>query len=246
EADLGAFRPTLAGEHIAGRLDGRRLVPYATRADIDRYGAGHAPVLFYADDPVELFFLHIQGSGRALLPDRSVVRLAYAAQNGRPYTPIGRVLVANGEIAHGKASMPAIRNWLASHPQAAGSLMEKDQSFVFFKLRDLGDPVLGSPGAEGAPLTPQASLAVDPRYHPLGAPFYVDTVIPDAATPSEHDWHRLLIAQDIGGAIRGPARADLFFGYGKDAEAIAGRLKSTGRLYVLLPRALAAHTGEKL
>ena len=120
-------------------------------------------------------------------------------------------------------------------------MMEKDRSFVFFKDLPLGDPRLGSPGAEGVALTPQASIAVDERIHPLGAPVYIVASVPDAdASQPERPLRQLFVAQDIGGAIRGPVRADLFFGYGHDAESMAGRMKSGGRLYVLVPKAIAS------
>jgi membrane-bound lytic murein transglycosylase A len=243
--DLGQFREKLKGERVAGRVVGHALVPYATRAEIDRDGLRNAKILFYADDPARVFFLHIQGSGRVVFDDGSVRRVAYAAQNGRTYTPIGRALVEEGEIERDKVSMQAIRAWMDAHPTEARAVMEKDQSFVFFKELPVGDPALGSSGAEGVPLTPNASLAVDDRTHPLGVPFYVvaQTPDPDAGKP-ERTLDRLYIAQDIGGAIRGPIRADLFFGYGHDAESMAGRMKSEGSLYVLLPVALANHIAE--
>jgi len=188
-----------------------------------------------------VFFLHIQGSGRVLLDDGSMKRVAYAGQNGWPYTSIGRALVEENQLERRKASMQSIRAWIDAHPSKARELMERDESFVFFKEAPVGDPELGSPGAEGVPLTPNASMAVDERIHPLGAPFYVVADAPDRdpAQP-QRPLRRLYIAQDIGGAIRGPIRGDLFFGYGKDSESEAGRMKSKGQLYVFVPKALAA------
>ncbi len=241
EVDLGEFRDSLRGERIAGRLDGRHLVPYATRAEIDQVGLPRAPVLFFSDDPAAVFFLHIQGSGRVRFEDGMVERVAYAAQNGWPYTAIGRALAEEGQIAREKLSMQAIRTWMVQHPGEARAVMEKDRSFVFFKDLPLGDPRLGSPGAQGVALTPNASLAIDQRIHPLGAPFYVVAAEPDPeASLPERQLRRLFIGQDSGGAIRGPVRADLFFGYGHDAESMAGRMKSKGRLYVLVPKAIAS------
>jgi membrane-bound lytic murein transglycosylase A len=172
------------------------------------------------------------------------VRLAYAAKNGRPYTPIGRVLIAQGALARKDVSLQTIRAWLNAHPSAAQSVMEADQSFVFFEVAPLGDPALGSPGTEGLPLTPAGSLAIDERFHPFGAPIYVATTVPDpnAAKP-DRSFQRLLIAQDTGGAIKGPARGDIFFGAGADAEAIAGRLNARGQFFVLIPKAAAAVLG---
>ncbi len=237
--DLGAFRPALAGEHIAGRIMGHRLVPYATRGEIDAKGLG-APPLFYGDDPVAVFFLHIQGSGRVVFDDGTTARVAYAGENGQPYTAIGRTLIAQGALARGQVSLQTIRAWLVAHPDKARAVMESDASFVFFKEAPLGDPALGSPGAETVVLTPGASIAVDPRIHPLGVPFFVATTMPDSGKPLR----RLFVAQDIGGAIRGPLRADLFWGFGSEAEAIAGAMKQSGRLAVLLPKPVAARLAQ--
>lgn len=239
-ADLGLFREELAGHRIVGRIQGHTLVPYFARADIDARGLAHAPVLLYAADPVQVFFLHIQGSGRARLEDGTLTRLAYAGQNGRPYTPVGRMLIAEGAIDRSQMSMQAIRAWMRTHGEDARRVMESDQSFVFFKEAPLGDPALGSPGSEGVALTPGASIAVDQHLHALGVPFYLATTAPDP-DPSrpERPLNRIFIAQDTGGAIKGAARADLFWGFGANAESIAGRMKSGGSMFALLPKAVA-------
>ncbi|HUO92011.1 MAG TPA: murein transglycosylase A [Rhizomicrobium sp.] len=244
-ADLGAFRHNLEGEHIWGRVEGTKLVPYPTRAEIDAYGLATAPVLLYTDDPVSAFFLQIQGSGLVKLNTGEMLRLGYAAKNGRAYTPVGRVLIAQGALERKNVSMQSIRVWLDAHPHDAQRVMEADQSFVFFDLAPLGDPALGSPGTEGIPIAAQASLAVDPYFHALGTPIYVATVVPDAdpAKP-DHQFQRLLIAQDTGGAIKGPARGDIFFGAGRDAEAIAGRLNARGQFFVFVPKAVTAALGH--
>lgn len=234
--DLGQFPAAQSKERIAGRLDGAKLVPYATRAEIDAAGLEPAPVLFYGDDPVSVFFLHIQGSGRAIYDDGRVARIAYAGQNGWPYTAIGRTLIREGALPREKMSMQAIRGWLHDNPARARAIMESDASFVFFRELPVGDPKLGAPGAEGVALTPGASMAVDMKIHPLGAPFFVAARTPDSRYPL----HRLFIAQDTGGAIRGPVRADLFFGFGAQAETDAGGMKQNGQLYVLLPKQVAA------
>lgn len=241
-ADLALFGPDLPGIRLVGRLSDSKLVPFPTRAQIDAKGLPDAPVLLYAADPVSVFFLQIQGSGRARLEDGSVLRLAYAGQNGRPYTPIGRTLIEEGALDRHHMSMQAIRAWLASHPAQARAVTESDASYVFFRELPIGDPTLGSPGSEGVPLAPQASLAVDRAVHPLGIPMFVATRAPspDSGRP-DRSFDRLCIAQDTGGAIKGRLRADVFWGFGPNAEAVAGRMKSQGRLYVLLPRALAAH-----
>ncbi len=226
QVDLGAFRPNLAGERIAGRLDGMKLVPYASRAEIAAVGLRHAATLFYTDDKVELFFLHIQGSGRVTFPDGATARVAYAAQNGQPYTAVGKTLIARGVPKDGM-SLQVIRAWLKAHPADADAVMNADASYVFFSEEPVGDPTLGAKGAEGVPLTPKASLAVDTRLHGLGTPFFVAGPAPLG---------RLLIAQDIGGAIRGVIRGDVYFGYGEPAEGQAGTMNQMGRFYALLPK----------
>jgi membrane-bound lytic murein transglycosylase A len=242
--DLGQFRPGWAHEKIAGRLKGRRLLPYPDRAAIDAKGLRAAPVLFYAKDPVAVFFLHIQGSGRVLFDDGSAVRVAYAAQNGQPYTAIGRTLIKDGAIPRDQISLQSIRAWLKAHPGQARRVMETNRAFVFFKEEPLADPALGANGSEDVPLTPAASLAVDLRLHPLGAPFYVAATAPDAdANEPDRTFDRLLIAQDTGGAIRGPVRGDVYWGFGKDAASIAGRMKARGGLFVLLPKPVAKRLG---
>ena len=244
--DLGQFREAWKDERIAGRLAGHSLVPFPGRAEIDQAGLAKAPVLFYAEDPIAVFFLHIQGSGRVVFEDGTVARVAYAAQNGRPYTAIGRTLIAEGAIPREAVSLQSIRAWLKAHPADARRVMETNESYVFFKQLPLGDPALGSAGAEGVALTPRASLAVDLRLHPLGAPFFVAANVPDPnATKPDHRFARLLIAQDTGGAIRGAVRGDVFWGFGADAQAIAGRMKAQGTLFVLLPKAVAARLGAE-
>lgn len=232
--NLGAFRPEWKGEHIAGRISAQHLLPYASRAEIDE-SPPPADVLFYGDDPVSVFFLHIQGSGRVALDDGTTVRVAYAAQNGRRYTSIGRALVHAGKLGLKDASMQSIRAWLKHNPSAARKVMESDESYVFFREAPVGDAALGSPGTQGVPLTPDASIAVDPKFHALGVPMFIDAMSGDG-----QPLQRLFIAQDTGGAIRGPARADIFFGFGAQAETLAGTMKSPGRLYVLLPKNLAS------
>jgi membrane-bound lytic murein transglycosylase A len=233
--DLGAFRDMLKGERVVGRIEGHTLVPYATRSEIDRRGLTSSRVLFYGDDPVAVFFLHIQGSGRVMFDDGSVSRVAYAGQNGQPYTPIGKTLIAQGALKRENVSLQTIRAWLLVHPSRARAVMESDASYIFFKETPLGDPALGSPGTANVPLTPDASIAIDTRAHPLNAPFYIATTTPDGKP-----LHGLFVAQDTGGAIKGPVRADIFFGFGTQAESLAGAMKQTGQMYVLLPKPVAA------
>jgi membrane-bound lytic murein transglycosylase A len=212
-------------------------LPYPARAQIERTGIANAPVLFFTDDPVGFFFLQIQGSGRAVFPDGAAARVAYAGENGQPYTAIGRTLIASGALARADVSLQSIRAWLKAHPRDAAAVMQTDKSYVFFQEKPLGDTALGSPGTLGAALTPLASLAVDPRLHALGVPFFVAADGPDPV-------HALMVAQDTGGAIRGPVRGDIFFGFGAQAERRAGSLKAPGSLYLLLPNALAAKIGD--
>jgi len=243
--DLGLFRDDLSGTHVTGCVENHKLIRCPSRGDIDSRGLLHAKVLFYADDPVAVFFLHIQGSGRAHFDDGSFARIAYDSQNGQPYTAVGKTLIEKYGVPRNGMSMQVIRAWMKDHPADARSAMEADQSFVFFREEPVGDPALGAEGSEGVPLTGGASLAVDSKLHPLGAPVYVVAKRPDAdPNMPEHDFDRLLIAQDTGGAIKGAVRGDVFWGFGRDAESVAGRMKSGGQMYVLLPKALAMRLGQ--
>lgn len=231
--DLGRFRDDLKGKRVAGRVIEGRLVPFADRSAIER-GAlrGRDLELVWVDSAADAFFLHIQGSGRIRLEDGSVVRVGYADTNGHVYTAIGRALIENGAIPREEMSMQAIRAWLAAHPAEGAELMRSNRSFVFF--RELTGP--GPIGSLGVALTPGRSLAVDRALMPMGGPVWLDTVLPDSsATP----FRRLLVAQDTGGAIRGPVRGDVFWGAGELAAERAGRMKSPGRYWFLRPRAAA-------
>ena len=243
--DLGLFRDNLKGQRIVGQVTSGRLVPYPARADIEGRGLPQAKPLLYVDDPIDAFFLQIQGSGRVVLDDGSVVRAAYAAQNGRAYTAIGAVLIQRGELKREEVSMQSIRAWLAQHPEEAPTIMNANASYVFFTEQSLGDPSLGAAGAQGVPLTPEASLAVDLSLHALGVPVWLESTAPDPeVTKPDRTFERLLIMQDTGGAIRGPIRGDVYWGYSADAASIAGRMRSEGRMTVLLPKAVAARLGE--
>jgi membrane-bound lytic murein transglycosylase A len=235
-ADLGLFNPKLKGEHVSGKVEGHALVPYADRAQIDTNGIAAAPILFYTDDPIAFFFLQIQGSGRVVFADGRTIRIAYAGENGQAYTAIGRGLIADGSLTREEVSLQTIRAWLVAHPDRARAVMQTNRSYIFFAEMSLGDPGLGSTGSLGVNLTPLASLAVDSRIHALGAPFYVAADGPDPV-------HEVMVAQDIGGAIRGAARGDMFFGFGAEAERRAGAMKAPGRLYLLLPNGLAEKIG---
>ena len=218
------------GGHTIGRIANGRLVPYPSRAEIDTGAlAGWGLEILWVDDAVDAFFLHIQGSGRVVMEDGAVVRLGFAAKNGHPYTAIGRELVAEGAIAAADVSMQTIRAWLADNPSRAPAVMARNASYIFFRRLAGEGPI----GAQGVPLTPGRSLAVDPKFVPLGAPVWIDTVDPIAP---EMPLRRLVVAQDTGSAIVGPVRGDLFWGFGERAAMRAGRMKGRGRLFVLLPR----------
>lgn len=231
--DLSAFRDGLTGR-LAGRVEDGRLIPYPTRAEIDR-GAieGRAPVIAWARDPVDLFFLQIQGSGRLRLPDGRTVGIGYAAANGRSYYAIGRSLIASGAIPRERMSMQAIRAWLEANPAQRDALLHENDSYVFFALREGPGPT----GAEGTVLTPGRSLAVDPRFWPYGLPVWLDTSGADSGQPRVR---RLVVAQDTGGAIRGALRGDLFWGSGARAAEVAGIMRADGSFYILLPKAVDA------
>ena len=233
--DLGRFRPRWQGRYLFGRLVANELVPYPTRAVIARHGLATAPVLFWTNDPVALFFLQVQGSGRVRFGDGTVFRVDYAGQNGQPYTAIGRILLAMGALSPSRVSLEHIRAWLRDHPRQAPGIMDRDASYVFFRLAPLLHANRGPVGTEGVPLTAKASLAVDPHFHPLGIPFYV-------VAPGSHrgavPLHRLMIAQDTGGAIKGALRGDVFWGFGAGAEERAGAMKAEGKFFVFLPPSL--------
>ena len=230
DVDLASLYPELKGLRLRGRLDGRRLVPYYSRAEIDARGDGfEAPVIAWVADPVELFFLQIQGSGQIRLGGDDRIRVGYADQNGHPYSSLGRYLVAQGELPLEQASMDGIKQWARAHPEQLQQALEQNPSYVFF--REL--PASGGPiGALGAPLSAGYSIAVDRRFYPLGAPVYLATTIPLSDQPLE----RLVMAQDTGGAIRGAVRADLFWGGGTEAGSLAGDMRQQGRMWLLWPR----------
>jgi membrane-bound lytic murein transglycosylase A len=229
EVDLGAFAPDLAGRRTAGRVEGGRLRPYPDRAVIE---AGEGAALLYVADAVERFFLQIQGSGRVVLPDGTVRRVGYDGQNGRPYVPIGRLLAEEGAIPRAAVSMQSIRAWLAAAgPARAQAMMDRNPSYVFFREIP-ARPDQGPTGAQGVPLTPLRSIAVDRTEIPLGSPVWIVARHPETGRPIR----RLVLAQDTGGAIRGPARADLFWGWGEPAARAAGPMQERATLHVLQPR----------
>ncbi|MBT5433127.1 MAG: MltA domain-containing protein [Alphaproteobacteria bacterium] len=208
------------------------LASMPDRAAIDN-GAldGMGLELVWVDDPVAAFFLHIQGSGRVALDDGSEIRVGYAGQNGHAYFAIGRLLIDREEIAREDISLQTIRDWLHANPDQAFDVMETNPSYIFFHELDGPGPL----GAQGVPLTPGRSLAVDKEFLAYGAPVWLSTHLPDG-----QPWNRLMIAQDTGGAINGPVRGDIFFGGGDWAEWMAGHMKGEGRTWILLPHLLSS------
>ena len=232
--DLGRFRDSLKGERIAGKVVDGRLEPYATRAEIDAGALRDRGLeVAWVADPVALFFLHIQGSGQIALEEGGRLRVGYDGHNGHPYVAIGRTLVAQGALHKDDVSLQTIRAWLLANPEEGRSVMAGNPSFIFFRKLEGEGPV----GALAVPLTPGHSLAVDRTFMPLGAPVWLDAE--DPLDPKARV-RRLMVAQDTGGAIRGPVRGDVFWGAGDDAEERAGRMKSAGRYWLLLPKAVAA------
>jgi len=230
--DLGSEYPQLRGKRVRGRLVGRRVVPYYSRADLNRDPTLKDDAIVWVDDAVSAFFLEVQGSGRVRLPTGETIRLHYADENGYPYRSIGRYLVDRGELARGQATVPAIRAWALAHPDRVQELLDADPSVVFFREEPLGNPALGPKGSLGVPLTPGRSVAVDPSAVPLGAPVFLATTFPN----SDIALNRLVLAQDTGGAIRGAVRADYFWGIGAQAGAQAGEMRQPGRMWLIWPK----------
>lgn len=231
--DLGIFRNECEGIRIAGYNEKGHLKPYPTRAEIEN-GAleGRGLEIVWVDDFVDAYFMAIQGSGCVLFEDNSKIHLGYAGTNGHAYTSIGKLLVMQEEFTPETISMQSIREWLAKNPAKAKALLQQNKSFVFFQNRPEGGPV----GAQGLPLTAKRSLAVDRTYIPLGVPLWLDIEHPNT---SQEKLQRLVIAQDTGGAIKGPIRGDFYWGAGSEAGVLAGVMKSKGSYYIFLPRPLS-------
>ena len=229
--DLAGVSPETRNLRLRGRVEGRRLVPYPARAEIDARGASYpAPVIAWTADPVALFFLQVQGSGQVRIDGGERIRVGYADQNGHPYRSLGRYLVDRGEMPLEQASMQGIQAWAAANPAKLQEALNANPSYVFF--RELPVTEDGPVGALGTPLVAGHSIAVDRRFVPLGAPVYLATTYP----LSEERLERLMAAQDVGGAIRGVVRADFFWGTGAEAGAAAGRMRQQGRMWLLWPR----------
>jgi len=229
ELDLGQFSNALKGKTIRGRLAGGTLVPYFDRTAIEEGALSErVPEIAWAADPIEFFFLQVQGSGRLRLPDGSVMRIGYAGQNGRDYTGIGALMRDRGLVGPGQLSMQGIMAWLRAHPEEGRAIMRENKSWVFF--RELTGP--GPVGALGVAVAPRTTVAADPAYVPLGAPIWLDLDRPEA--------DGLWVVQDTGGAIKGANRFDTFWGAGDEARSIAGGMSGRGTALILVPRGTLA------
>ena len=232
--DLASVYPELKNRRLRGRIEANRVVPYATRGDIDKNaGALAANAIAWAEDAIEVFFLHIQGSGQVELESGERIRVGYADQNGHPFRSLGRLLIERREIAPERASMQGIKDWARRNPRKVQAFLDANPSYVFF--RELPAELTGPIGALGVPLTAERSIAVDPRVVPLGVPVYLATTYPNTSEPL----NRLTVAQDTGGAIAGAVRVDFFWGFGDAAGSQAGKMRQAGRIWVLLPKGYA-------
>ncbi len=221
---------------IAGRKTANGIVPFPTRQQIDQ-GAlnGKGLELMYLEDPIDLFFLHIQGSGRIRLTDGKIVRIGFHAKNGHPYASIGKHMIKTGKVPKDGMSLDAVKRYLKTNPKLRDEILWVNKSYIFFReLRAKAKSASGPIGAMQIPLTPGRSLAVDTRYHQLGMPIYV--VSPTMKHHGSNGFRRLMIAQDVGSAIKGSERGDIFWGTGDAAGSIAGSTGNHGNYYVLLPK----------
>lgn len=229
--ELDSIYPELKYKRIRGRLIGNKLVPYYSRADIE---ADASPIksreFLYIDDIIDVFFLHIQGSGLVQLENGEQVHVGYADQNGQMYNSIGRLLIERGELTLPNASMQGIKNWAKNNPTKLRELLNNNPSYVFFRELPVGLP--GPIGALGLPILAERAVAIDPKFIPLGAPLFLSTTEPNSAKPLKG----LMMAQDTGGAIKGGVRADFFWGSGPEAGVKAGAMKQIGKIWVLLPK----------
>jgi membrane-bound lytic murein transglycosylase A len=226
------------GVKVGRRVGRRKIVPYYDRGQIED-GAldGWHLEICWLHDPVDVLFAQIQGSARIRLEDGTILRVNYDSHNGWPYTPVGRVLVDRGYLTKDAVSMQSIRDWMQANPDLAKDVRRQNKSYVFFRITDLAteDEAVG---AEGVPLVPGRSIAVDHSLHVYGMPFFIDADLPIANEKAATKFRRLVFGQDTGSAIVGPARADIYFGAGDEAARIAGRIKNPGDFMMLIPREL--------
>jgi membrane-bound lytic murein transglycosylase A len=234
--DMSGVYPDLKTMRLRGRVAGKKIVPYFSRAELVNANLLAGNELVWVEDPVDAFFLQVQGSGRVQLSDtKETIRVAYAEQNGHPYKSIGRYLVDKGEMKLEQASAQSIKAWIAANPGRRQEVLNSNPSYVFFREEKITDPKEGPKGSQGVPLTPERSIAVDPQFIQMGAPVFLSTTQPNSKTTLQ----RLMVAQDTGGAIKGAVRADYFWGFGAAAGEKAGRTKQTGEMWVLLPKLAA-------
>jgi len=235
--DLSPFNPELKGQSIIARIEGKKLIPYYTRKDMEEGKAlkGKGLEIAWLKDPVDVAFLHIQGSGSIRLNDGRILRVGYHAKNGRPYKSIGRYMLKKGLLTKKEMSMQAIRRYLESHPDILGEVLNHNPSYIFFRI--LNGPPQGN---IGVPLTPGRSLALDSTLFPKGALAFISCEKPVLDSNGNiSKWvrfSRFLLNQDTGGAIKGAGRADIFWGKGPYAEAAAGHMKHDGSLYILMKK----------
>lgn len=242
----GYYEPMLRGSRKRSEMyqvpvyslppDVQEGVPYYAREQIyNGVLAGRGLELAWVNDPIELFFAEIQGSARIQFDTGEQMRIGFAGKNNQEYTPIGRILIEEEALTKENVSMQTIKEWLRANPARAKEIMEHNQSYVFFRVVKEEGPI----GAQSVALSPGRSAAVDKKFIPLGTPVFLDTALPGTQIQGAMLFRRLLIAQDTGGAIKGPVRADIFFGFGADAEWFAGHMKGSGEEYILLPHAIA-------
>ena len=232
---LDAFDPDLKGRRIVGRVENGWLVPYRQRGEIEAGAINEtADVLFWARDTLDVFILQVQGSGIAALPDGTRTRIGFAGHNGHDYGSVGRWLIERGELSAGRAGWEDIRAWLEANPEIMRDTLAVNRRFIFFRKID-GD---GPTGAAGVTLTAERSMAVDPKHVPMNVPVWLDAEHPDGGPDGNRRLQRLMLAQDTGNAIRGAVRGDFYWGTGRAALDKAGRMKSRGAYYILVPRTL--------
>lgn len=237
--DLSEVYPDLRYMRLRGRVEGDKLVPYLTREEIAKQGYPlQGNELLWVKDPVEAFFLEIQGSGVIAFEDGERIQVGYANQNGHPYRSMGRALIQEGELSRHKVSMQSIKAWAKKNPKKLQKFLNANPSVVFFRELEPGLP--GPIGALGIPITAERSVAVDRKYIPLGAPIFLSTTWPNSSKPL----NQLMMAQDTGGAIGGGVRVDFYWGQGDKAGQLAGRMKQGGKVWVLLPKTFKLKKGD--
>ncbi len=224
--DLSSIYPELKKYRLRGKLVGNKVIPYGSREELETHTKDNLEAICYVDDKIDLFFLHIQGSGKVQLDTGEIINIGYSGQNGRAYYAIGRKLIEDGYIEKENISLQSIKQWLEENPEKMDEVLNLNESYVFFQKS-----AKSATGSLGVPLTAKRNLAVDRNYIPLGFPVFIDTTNPLDETPIK----QLMVAADTGGAIKGEIRADFFCGHGKEAEKMAGKMKQKGSLYILIP-----------